>query len=206
MSDIETIMRLAPVIPVLVVEDAADARPIAEALVAGGLRVLEVTLRTPAALDVIREMAKVEGAVVGAGTVLNSRDLQASLDAGARFIVSPGLTEPLGREAVAAGIPFLPGIANAGDIMRGLDLGLNRFKFFPAEASGGLKALQALAAPFHEVRFCPTGGITLDTAAAWLAHPSVLCVGGSWLAPKGAVEPKRISDAARAASSLGRAA
>lgn len=206
MSDIETIMRLAPVIPVLVVEDAADARPIAEALVAGGLRVLEVTLRTPAALDVIREMAKVEGAVVGAGTVLNSRDLQASLDAGARFIVSPGLTEPLGREAVAAGIPFLPGIANAGDIMRGLDLGLNRFKFFPAEASGGLKALQALAAPFHEVRFCPTGGITLDTAAAWLAHPSVLCVGGSWLVPKGAVEPKRISDAARAASSLGRAA
>ena len=206
MSDIETIMRLAPVIQVLVVEDAADARPIAEALVAGGLRVLEVTLRTPAALDVIREMAKVEGAVVGAGTVLNSRDLQASLDAGARFIVSPGLTEPLGREAVAAGIPFLPGIANAGDIMRGLDLGLNRFKFFPAEASGGLKALQALAAPFHEVRFCPTGGITLDTAAAWLAHPSVLCVGGSWLVPKGAVEPKRISDAARAASSLGRAA
>ena len=206
MSDIETIMRLAPVIPVLVVEDAADARPIAEALVAGGLRVLEVTLRTPAALDVIREMAKVEGAVVGAGTVLNSRDLQASLDAGARFIVSPGLTEPLGREAVAAGIPFLPGIANAGDIMRGLDLGLNRFKFFPAEESGGLKALQALAAPFHEVRFCPTGGITLDTAAAWLAHPSVLCVGGSWLVPKGAVEPKRISDAARAASSLGRAA
>ena len=206
MTDIETIMRLAPVIPVLVVEDAADARPIAEALVAGGLRVLEVTLRTPAALDVIREMAKVEGAVVGAGTVLNSRDLQASLDAGARFIVSPGLTEPLGREAVAAGIPFLPGIANAGDIMRGLDLGLNRFKFFPAEASGGLKALQALAAPFHEVRFCPTGGITLDTAAAWLAHPSVLCVGGSWLVPKGAVEPKRISDAARAASSLGRGA
>ena len=206
MTDIETMMRLAPVIPVLVVEDAADARPIAEALVAGGLRVLEVTLRTPAALDVIREMAKVEGAVVGAGTVLNSRDLQASLDAGARFIVSPGLTEPLGREAVAAGIPFLPGIANAGDIMRGLDLGLDRFKFFPAEASGGLKALQALAAPFHEVRFCPTGGITLDTAAAWLAHPSVLCVGGSWLVPKGAVEPKRISDAARAASSLGRAA
>ena len=206
MSDIETIMRLAPVIPVLVVEDAADARPIAEALVAGGLRVLEVTLRTPAALDVIREMAKVEGAVVGAGTVLNARDLEASLDAGARFIVSPGLTEPLGREAVAAGIPFLPGIANSGDIMRGLDLGLNRFKFFPAEASGGLKALQALAAPFHEVRFCPTGGITLDTAAAWLAHPSVLCVGGSWLVPKGAVEPKRISDAARAASSLGRAA
>ena len=202
MTDIETIMRLAPVIPVLVVEDAADARPIAEALVAGGLRVLEVTLRTPAALDVIREMAKVEGAVVGAGTVLNSRDLQASLDAGARFIVSPGLTEPLGREAVAAGIPFLPGIANAGDIMRGLDLGLDRFKFFPAEASGGLKALQALAAPFHQVRFCPTGGITLDTAPVWLAHPSVLCVGGSWLVPPGEADLAAVARRARAAAGL----
>ncbi len=206
MSGIEAIMRLAPVIPVLVVDDAADARPIAEALVAGGLRVLEVTLRTPAALDVIREMAKVENAVVGAGTVLNARDLQASIDAGARFIVSPGLTEPLATEAKAARIPFLPGIANAGDIMRGLDLGLDRFKFFPAEASGGLKALQALAAPFHQARFCPTGGISLDTAPAWLAHPSVLCVGGSWLVPKGPVDPRRIGEAARAAASLARGA
>jgi len=201
-SGIDAIMRLAPVIPVLVVEDAGSARPIAEALVAGGLRVLEVTLRTPAALDVIREMAKVEGAVVGAGTVLNGRDLQASIDAGARFIVSPGLTEPLARAAIAARIPFLPGIANAGDIMRGLDLGLDRFKFFPAEASGGLKALQALAAPFQHVRFCPTGGIALDTAPAWLAHPSVLCVGGSWLVPKGPVDPACIGEAARAAASL----
>lgn len=202
MTGIESIMRLAPVIPVLVVEEVADARPIAEALVAGGLKVLEVTLRTPAALDVISEMAKVEGAVVGAGTVLNAHDLEASIDAGAQFIVSPGLTEPLGKDAIAAGIPFLPGITNAGDIMRGLDLGLDRFKFFPAEASGGLKALQALAAPFHQVRFCPTGGITLETAPAWLAHPSVLCVGGSWLVPKGSVDPARIREAARAAASL----
>ena len=202
MTHIESIMLLAPVIPVLVVNDVADARPIAEALVAGGLRVLEVTLRTPAALDVIREMATVEDAVVGAGTVLNASDLRASMDAGAEFIVSPGLTDPLAREAIAAGIPFLPGIANAGDIMRGLDLGLDRFKFFPAEASGGLKALQALAAPFHQVRFCPTGGITPETAPAWLAHPSVLCVGGSWLVPKGTVDPPRIQEAARAAAAL----
>jgi 2-dehydro-3-deoxyphosphogluconate aldolase/(4S)-4-hydroxy-2-oxoglutarate aldolase len=139
--DVEQVMRLAPVIPVLVIEDAAHARSIAEALVAGGLYALEVTLRTPAALDAIREMAKVEGAVVGAGTVLNERDLAASIDAGARFIVSPGLTAPLGEAAIASGIPFLPGTANAGDIMRGLDLGLTHFKFFPAMASGGIPAL-----------------------------------------------------------------
>ncbi|HEY7852103.1 MAG TPA: keto-deoxy-phosphogluconate aldolase, partial [Caulobacteraceae bacterium] len=131
------IMRLSPVIPVLTIEEAAWAAPIAKALVAGGIRTLEVTLRTPAALDAIAEMAKVEGAVVGAGTVLNPGDLAASLAAGARFIVSPGLTEPLARAAIAAGIPFLPGVANAGDIMRGLDLGLGHFKFFPAEAAGG---------------------------------------------------------------------
>ncbi len=182
---IDVIMGLAPVIPVLVVHDAAHARPLAEALVAGGLTVLEVTLRTPAALDVIREMARVPGAVVGAGTVLNPQDLRAALDAGAQFIVSPGLTEPLARAAIAAQVPFLPGIANAADIMRGLDLGLDRFKFFPAEASGGLAALKALAAVFGMVRFCPTGGITEATAPAWLAHPAVRCVGGSWLAGPG---------------------
>lgn len=204
--NIETIMRVAPVIPVLVIEDAACARPIAEALVAGGLPVLEVTLRTPAALDVIREMARVPGAVVGAGTVLNERDLDAAIGAGTQFIVSPGLTEPLGRAAIARGIPFLPGIANAGDIMRGLDLGLNRFKFFPAEASGGRKALQALAGPFGDVRFCPTGGITLETAPQWLAEPAVLCVGGSWIVKKGTPDLDAIQAAAQAAAALGRAA
>jgi 2-dehydro-3-deoxyphosphogluconate aldolase/(4S)-4-hydroxy-2-oxoglutarate aldolase len=203
MRTIGDIMRLAPVIPVLVVHDAAEARPIAEALVAGGLRVLEVTLRTPAALETIREMAKVEGAVVGAGTVLNERDLAASLDAGAEFIVSPGLTEPLGRAALAAGVPFLPGIANAGDIMRGLDLGLTHFKFFPAETSGGRAALKALAGPFGQVRFCPTGGITLESAREWLALEPVLCVGGSWLNPKpGALDAAALKQAARAAADL----
>jgi 2-dehydro-3-deoxyphosphogluconate aldolase / (4S)-4-hydroxy-2-oxoglutarate aldolase len=202
MMPIETIMRTAPVIPVLVIEDASHARPIAEALVAGGLRVLEVTLRTAAALDVIREMKAVEGAIVGAGTVLNETDLRASLDAGAEFIVSPGLTEPLGKVAIASGIPFLPGTANAGDIMRGLDLGLSHFKFFPAEASGGLPALKALAAPFGQIKFCPTGGITLQSAPDWLAVEPVLCVGGSWVVGKGPPDVAAITAAAKAATAL----
>jgi 2-dehydro-3-deoxyphosphogluconate aldolase / (4S)-4-hydroxy-2-oxoglutarate aldolase len=199
---IDTIMRTAPVIPVLVIDDAALARPIAEALVRGGLTVLEVTLRTPAALEVIAEMAKVDGAIVGAGTVLNPADLDASIKAGAQFIVSPGLTEPLGKVAIAAGIPFLPGTANAGDIMRGLDMGLAYFKFFPAMAAGGLPALRALAAPFGQVRFCPTGGITEATASEWLAEPAVLCVGGSWIIPKGNPDFAAIEANARAASVL----
>jgi len=201
-DDIDTIMKLAPVIPVLVIKEAAYARPIAETLVAGGLRALEVTLRTPVALDAIREMAKVEGAVVGAGTVLNERDLEASLEAGAQFIVSPGLTTPLGKAAIASGIPFLPGIATAADIMRGLDMGLSRFKFFPAMAAGGIPALKALAAPFHQCRFCPTGGITQATAADWLALDVVPCVGGSWLVPPGRPDAAAITMAARNAARL----
>lgn len=204
MTKIETIMRTAPVIPVLVIEDAAHARPIAQALVAGGLRVLEVTLRTAAALDVIREMKKVEGAIVGAGTVLNEADLRASIDAGSEFIVSPGLTEPLGKAAVASGIPFLPGIANAGDIMRGLDMGLTQFKFFPAESSGGIGALKALAAPFGQCSFCPTGGITLASAPNWLALDPVLCVGGSWVVGKGSPDSEIIRAAALASAALAR--
>lgn len=202
MKPIEAIMRTAPVIPVLVIDDVAHARPIAEALVEGGLRVLEVTLRTPAALDVIREMRTVEGAIVGAGTVLNEADLRAALDAGAEFIVSPGLTEPLGKAAIASGIPFLPGVANAADIMRGLDLGLDHFKFFPAEASGGLPALKALSAPFGQAKFCPTGGISLETAPAWLAHGPVLCVGGSWVVNRGAPDRAAIVEAARKSAAL----
>ncbi|MGN6271046.1 MAG: bifunctional 4-hydroxy-2-oxoglutarate aldolase/2-dehydro-3-deoxy-phosphogluconate aldolase [Sphingomonas sp.] len=178
---IETIMRTSPVIPVLVIDDAATARPLAEALVAGGLKVLEVTMRTPAALDAIREMKQVEGAIVGAGTVVNTDQFEDVMDAGAEFIVSPGLTERLARPIIASGVPFLPGTANAGDIMRGLDLGLTHFKFFPAETSGGLKALKSLAAPFHQCKFCPTGGITEATAPDWLAFDPVLCVGGSWV-------------------------
>ncbi len=202
MSAIETIMRTSPVIPVLVIEDAAYARPIAKALVAGGLRVLEVTLRTSAALDVIREMGEVDGAIVGAGTVLIEADLRASIDAGAKFIVSPGLTEPLGKAAIASGIPFLPGTATAGDIMRGLDMGLSHFKFFPAEAAGGLPALKALAAPFGQAKFCPTGGISLTTAPDWLAVEPVLCVGGSWVVGKGKPDLDAIRAAAQASAAL----
>jgi 2-dehydro-3-deoxyphosphogluconate aldolase/(4S)-4-hydroxy-2-oxoglutarate aldolase len=204
MSRIETIMLTAPVIPVLVIEDAAQALPIARALVAGGLPVLEVTMRTPAAIEAVREMKQVPGAIVGAGTVLNPAQLDAALDAGAEFIVSPGLTEPLGQAAVATGVPFLPGTANAGDIMRGLDFGLTRFKFFPAVASGGIPTLSGLASVFGEVRFCPTGGISLQTAPDWLALDAVLCVGGSWVVPKGAPDPVAIEAAARAAAGLAR--
>lgn len=202
MNTIDQLMRTAPVIPVIVIDDIAHAVPLAEALVAGGLRVLEVTLRTPAALDAIRAMKQVEGAIVGAGTVTNPRELDAALAAGSEFIVSPGLTEPLGKAAIAAGVPFLPGIANAGDIMRGMDLGLDRFKFFPAMAAGGLPALKALAAPFGQCRFCPTGGISLDNAAEWLAFDPVLCVGGSWVSPKGAPDKPMIEALAKEAFAL----
>lgn len=206
MKPIEQLMRTAPVIPVLVIEDASDAVPVAEALVAGGLRVLEVTLRTDAALDAIRAMRGVEGAIVGAGTVTNQAQLQAAIDAGSEFIVSPGLTDTLGRAAIRAEIPFLPGIANAGDLMRGLDLGLAHFKFFPAEANGGIPALKALAGPFGDVKFCPTGGVKQDTAADWLALDPVLCVGGSWLVgPKesgGSMDGGGIRARAEAAAAL----
>jgi 2-dehydro-3-deoxyphosphogluconate aldolase/(4S)-4-hydroxy-2-oxoglutarate aldolase len=202
MTDIASLMRTAPVIPVLIVDDPAHAAPLARALVAGGLSLLEVTLRTPAALEVIAEMARVPGAIVGAGTVLNPADLDAALAAGAQFIVSPGLTEPLARAAITASAPLLPGITNAGDIMRGLDLGLDRFKFFPAVASGGLPVLSALAAVFGALRFCPTGGITAATAPEWLAKPFIDCVGGSWLAGRGETDWAAIEARARVAAGL----
>ena len=204
MNSIEQIMRMAPVIPVLVIEDAAHAVPIARALVAGGLPVLEVTLRTASALEVIREMKQVPGAIVGAGTVLNEYALEDALAAGSEFIVSPGLTESLAKAAIAAQAPFLPGIATSADIMRGLDLGLDRFKFFPAEANGGIPALKAIAAPFGMARFCPTGGITAATAPDWLALEAVLCCGGSWLVSKGPPDVAAIEAAARAAAGLAR--
>lgn len=178
---IEDIMRTSPVIPVLVIEDASTARPLAEALVRGGLKVLEVTLRTPAALDAIAEMKMVEGAIVGAGTVVTTQQFEQAIAAGSEFIVSPGLTEALAEPIVNSQVPYLPGVATAGDIMRGYALGLRHFKFFPAETSGGLKALKALAAPFYEAKFCPTGGISEVTAPDWLAFDPVLCVGGSWV-------------------------
>jgi 2-dehydro-3-deoxyphosphogluconate aldolase/(4S)-4-hydroxy-2-oxoglutarate aldolase len=199
MTDILTIMRTSAVIPVLVIDDAATARPLAEALVAGGLKVLEVTMRTPAALDAIAEMKKVEGAIVGAGTVVSQGQFEQVMAAGAEFIVSPGLSQGLGETIVRSGVPFLPGVATAGDIMRGLDMGLTEFKFFPAETSGGIKALKALAAPFYQCRFCPTGGITEATARDWLAVGPVECVGGSWVTGGTLAE---IEAKARAAAAL----
>ncbi|MBU6165690.1 MAG: bifunctional 4-hydroxy-2-oxoglutarate aldolase/2-dehydro-3-deoxy-phosphogluconate aldolase [Alphaproteobacteria bacterium] len=204
--NIDIIMRLAPVIPVLVVDDVAHARPLAQALVAGGLPVLEVTLRTPAALDVIRAMAEVPGAVVGAGTVLSPQDLDQAVAAGARFVVSPGLTPTLAGAARASGVPFLPGVATATDIIAALEQGFSRLKYFPATANGGLPALKAMAAVFGGVRFCPTGGITEASAPDWLAEPAVVCVGGSWLAKRGESDWPAITARARAAAALNRAA
>ncbi|TDX22871.1 bifunctional 4-hydroxy-2-oxoglutarate aldolase/2-dehydro-3-deoxy-phosphogluconate aldolase [Rhodovulum visakhapatnamense] len=180
----EALCRKAPVIPVLVIEDAALARPLAEALVAGGLPVLEVTLRTPAALDAIREMAGVEGGVVGAGTLLTPADVEAATAAGARFGVSPGSTPALLDAARAGDLPLLPGAATASEAMALLEKGYSVQKFFPAETAGGAAALKALASPLPQIRFCPTGGVSLANAASYLSLPNVLCVGGSWVAPK----------------------
>ena len=198
---IDEIMRMAPVIPVLVLEGEEDWKELAETFVGAGLPVLEVTLRTPGAIDAISRMSGVEGAIVGAGTVLSERQLEEAADAGAKFIVSPGLTDPLARAVERSKIPFLPGVATAGDIMRGLDLGLDRFKFFPAEAAGGIPALKALSGPFSKIRFCPTGGIRADNAANWLALDPVLCVGGSWLYRSGD-SMSEVDERARAASAL----
>jgi 2-dehydro-3-deoxyphosphogluconate aldolase/(4S)-4-hydroxy-2-oxoglutarate aldolase len=198
-------MGLAPVIPVLVIDRVEDAVPIAEALVEGGLPVLEVTLRTPAALGAIRAMTQVPGAIIGAGTVLDPGQLSAALEAGAEFIVSPGLTERLGYAVAGVGVPYLPGVSSTADIMRALDMGFTRLKFFPAEAAGGMPVLKALSAVFGDVRFCPTGGITQDNAPAWLDLPAVACIGGSWLVPRGeAVDRAAIAARACAAAALRR--
>jgi 2-dehydro-3-deoxyphosphogluconate aldolase/(4S)-4-hydroxy-2-oxoglutarate aldolase len=198
---IDEIMRTAPVIPVLVLDGEQDWAKLAEAFVGAGLPVLEITLRTPAALDAIHQMSKVPRAIVGAGTVLNEAQLAQAIDAGSQFIVSPGLTNPLALAARDTGIPYLPGVATAADIMRGIDLGLDRFKFFPAEAAGGIAALKALSAPFFNARFCPTGGIRPDNAAEWLALDSVLCVGGTWLY-RGGDNFDEVSERAHAAAGL----
>lgn len=202
---IEQIMALAPVIPVLVIEDLAHAVPLGRALVAGGLPALEVTLRTPAALACIEAIAEqVEGAVVGAGTALSIADCRACADAGARFIVSPGL---IPDEDGPAGVPRLPGVATAGELMKGLSLGFTRFKLFPADVAGGPKALKAFASPFPQAIFCPTGGVNADNAADYLSLPNVACVGGSWVAPADAIRAGdwvRITALARQAASLSR--
>lgn len=175
---------LAPVIPVLVIEDLAHARPLAEALVAGGLPMLEVTLRTPVALDAIREMARVPGGVVGAGTLLTAADVAAARAAGARFGVSPGATPELLSACEAADLPILPGAATASEVMALLARGYTTAKFFPAENIGGAPALKSLGGPLPQVSFCPTGGVSPGNAASYLALDNVLCVGGSWVAPR----------------------
>ncbi|MBV6638791.1 MAG: bifunctional 4-hydroxy-2-oxoglutarate aldolase/2-dehydro-3-deoxy-phosphogluconate aldolase [Mameliella sp.] len=198
---------LAPVIPVLVIEDASKARSLAEALVAGGLPVLEVTLRTPVALDAIREMAQVEGGIVGAGTLLTPQDVAAAKEAGAKFGVSPGATDRLLQACEDADLPLLPGAATSSEAMRLLERGYSVQKFFPAEANGGVPALKSIGAPIPQVRFCPTGGVSPANAPDYLALSNTLCVGGSWVAPKDAVAKgdwARIEDLAREAAALPR--
>lgn len=179
---------LAPIVPVLVVHDAAKARALAEALVAGGLPALEVTLRTPAALDVIAEMAKVSGGHVGAGTLVTPEDVRAAKDAGATFGVSPGATDALIFACEEHGLPLLPGAATASEAMRLLERGYDMLKFFPAEASGGAPALKAMGAPLPQISFCPTGGVSPTNARTYLDLPNVPCAGGSWVAPQDKIE------------------
>ncbi len=179
----EALCRRAPVVPVLVVKDAATAAPLARALVAGGLPALEVTLRTPAALDVIREMATVAGGIVGAGTLLTPDDVKAAKEAGATFGVSPGATDRVLDAAEDMDLPLLPGAATASEAMRLLERGYSVQKFFPAEAAGGANLLKSLSSPLPQIRFCPTGGVSLKNARDYLSLPNVLCVGGSWVAP-----------------------
>lgn len=184
---VEEILALTSVVPVLVIERTADAVPLARALVEGGLPVLEVTLRTPAALAALRAMAGFDGAVVGAGTVLSAAQYDDAVAAGARFVVSPGLTEALAEAAISRPAPLLPGVATASEVMRAHEAGFRCLKFFPAEASGGVAALKAFAAVFSEISFCPTGGIGPANAPDYLRLPNVRAVGGSWLAPADAV-------------------
>lgn len=182
------ICMLAPIVPVLVVKDAAHARPLAEALVAGGLPALEVTLRTPAALEAISEMAKVPGGVVGAGTLVTPQDVKNAKAAGATFGVSPGATDALIDACEAEGLPLLAGAATASEAMRLLERGYDVLKFFPAEASGGAPALKAIGAPLPQISFCPTGGVSPQNAQTYLDLPNVLCAGGSWVAPANLVQ------------------
>ena len=191
---------LAPVIPVIVVKDVAHAVPLARALVAGGLPVLEVTLRTPVALDVIRAMTGVAGGVVGAGTLLNPADVRAAKEAGARFGVSPGITDELLAACEAEELPLLGGVATVSEAMRMLARGYDVCKFFPAEANGGAPALKAFAGPLPQMKFCPTGGVSTKNVADYLALPNVLCVGGSWPADPALMAAGRWNEVERLAS------
>ncbi|MGA4963231.1 bifunctional 4-hydroxy-2-oxoglutarate aldolase/2-dehydro-3-deoxy-phosphogluconate aldolase [Streptomyces pseudogriseolus] len=201
-----SVLELAPVVPVVVVEDVADAVPLARALVAGGLPAIEVTLRTPAARGAIRAIAaEVPGAVVGAGTVLTPEQVTDAVTAGARFLVSPGCTDALLAAMRASGVPFLPGVATASEVMALLERGVREMKFFPARATGGTAYLKSLSGPLPQARFCPTGGIGPDTAPEYLALPNVGCVGGSWMLPEDAVAARdweRVERLAREAAAL----
>ena len=203
---IDQVLSRAPVVPVLSIARVEDAVPLARALVAGGLPVLEVTLRTEAAIGAIRAIRdEVAGASVGAGTVLSARDLSAVEAAGAIFAISPGATDALYAAASDARIPLLPGIATVSELMHGLELGYQRFKFFPAESSGGIAALKSFAGPFAQAKFCPTGGIDVAKAPAYLALPNVITVGGSWMVPADALASgdwSRIEKLAHEASAL----
>ncbi|WP_329188362.1 bifunctional 4-hydroxy-2-oxoglutarate aldolase/2-dehydro-3-deoxy-phosphogluconate aldolase [Streptomyces sp. NBC_01428] len=203
-----SVLDLAPVVPVVVVADAADAVPLARALVAGGLPAIEVTLRTPAALDAIRAIAaEVPDAVVGAGTVLTPEHVAQSVAAGARFLVSPGWTDALLDAMKSSGVPFLPGVSTTSEVVALLERGVREMKFFPAQAAGGTPYLKSLAGPLPQARFCPTGGIGPDTAPDYLALPNVGCVGGSWMLPSDAVAARDwplVEQLAREASALRR--
>jgi 2-dehydro-3-deoxyphosphogluconate aldolase/(4S)-4-hydroxy-2-oxoglutarate aldolase len=204
-ASLDAILSAAPVIPVIALQRLEDALPLAEALVRGGLPVLEVTLRTPVACEAMRLMSQVPGAIVGAGTVLDAANYQAAVDAGARFVVSPGLTPALLRIAAGHSVPLLPGTATASEVMRAREAGFTRLKFFPAESSGGTASLKGWFSVFPDMRFCPTGGITLANAPSYLALPNVSCVGGSWLLPAELVDAgrwDRIEQLAREAAQL----
>ncbi|MEV5019251.1 bifunctional 4-hydroxy-2-oxoglutarate aldolase/2-dehydro-3-deoxy-phosphogluconate aldolase [Streptomyces sp. NPDC053780] len=205
-SPAASVLDLAPVVPVVVVDDLADAVPLARALVAGGLPAIEVTLRTPVAVDAIRAIAdEVPGAVVGAGTVITPDQVGEVVAAGARFLVSPGWTDVLLDAMRASGVPFLPGVSTTSEVVALLERGVREMKFFPAEAAGGTAYLKALASPLPQARFCPTGGIGPGSAPEYLALPNVGCVGGSWMLPKDAVADRdwdRVEALARAAAAL----
>ena len=205
MPTAQEVMQDAPVIPVIVLQDVAHAVPLARALVAGGIRMLEITLRTPAALACIEAIARdVPEAVVGAGTVRSAADAQASAMAGARFAVSPGYTHAVGKACHELGLALLPGVATASEIMAAQEDGYTALKFFPAVPSGGLGMLKAWHGPFGDVKFCPTGGVTMSNAAEFLCLPNVACVGGSWLTPASAIEGGKWGDITRLAGEAAR--
>ncbi len=198
---IKEVMTTSPVMPVMVINQVENAVPLAKALVDGGLKVLEITLRTPVALECIRRIkAEVPGAIVGAGTIINTHTLYQAIDAGAEFIVSPGITETLLSEALASGVPILPGVVTPSEVMRLLEKGITAMKFFPAEAAGGIPMLKSIGGPLPQVTFCPTGGVNPKNAPEYLALSNVACVGGSWMAPADLVDTGNWSEITRRAS------